>query len=285
MEYILLNPEDGIEDKQEEKIESVLERMVSGIKINYINWHDIEKDLIKINRSSYAVKRIVAFLLNNLKQIVNYPIFIKSKDERGGLKYMYDSLDEMNDVEDCIIFALYKVAKRVRERDQKYCDYFNKIDIYNKSLNSIKKILAVMVRNNATADIYKTLGISNLKIGYKTYLRKKVVCMDNEVLAETINKAIEIKSTVENKIMGKELNKLINNVIDNFLIDKNKLDTTIFLNYIMASAKYEKYVVEKLTEQRISKLCGVSEITVRRRKRKLLEQFRQTWKEEIEPYL
>lgn len=266
-----------------DKIDSILERMAAGITVEYKNWKDIEKDLIKINRSSYAVKRLVTFLLADLKHIVNYPIYVLNEKERGKEKHMYWSLDEVNDVENCIVFGLYKVAKRVREQDARYVEYFNKIDIYNKDLNNIKRILAKMVRNAATRDIYKTLNISTKKIGYKMY-EKAVICMDDEILAETIN-GNNNESSAELALEKKELTKLINNTIDSFLIDKDKLDTMIFLNHIMADAKYGKYEVEKLTQERIAWINGVTVRTVRRREKKLLKEFRKIWREKIEPYL
>ena len=266
-----------------DKIDSILERMATGITTEYENWEQIEKDLIRISRSSYAVKRLVAFLIVDLKHIVNYPIYVLNEKERGKQKHMYWSLDEMNDVESCIVFALYKVAKRVREKDVSYIEYFNKIDIYNKDLNSIKRILAKMVRNAATRDIYKTLNISTKKIGYKMY-EKKVICMDDEILAETIN-GNNNESSAELTLDKKELTKLINNTIDFFLIDKDKLNTMIFLNHIMADARYGKYEVEKLTQERIAWINGVNVRTVRRREEKLLKEFRAIWKEKIEPYL
>ncbi|WP_138207442.1 hypothetical protein [Haloimpatiens lingqiaonensis] len=265
-----------------DKIDSILERMATGITTEYENWEQIESDLIKINTSSYTVKRLVAFLLADLKHIVNYPIYVLNEKERGKQKYMYWSLDEMNDVENCIIFGLYKVAKRIREQDSMPVEYFNKIDIYNKDLNSIKKILAKMVRNVATRDIYKTLNISTKKIGYKIY-EKKVICIDNKVLAETIN-SNNVESSAELTLDKKELTKLINNTIDSFLIDKDKLDTTIFLNHIIADAKYGKYEVEKLTQERIARINNVNVRTVRRRKEKLLKEFKEIWRVKIEPY-
>ncbi|SKA75110.1 hypothetical protein SAMN05428976_10259 [Clostridium sp. USBA 49] len=270
-----------------DKIDSILERMATGITVEYKSWEQVKKDLIKINRSSYAVKRLVAFLLADLKHIVSYPIYVKDENKRGKQKYMYWSLDEMNDVENCIVFALYKVAKRIREQEKSYVDYFNKVGIYNKDLNSVKKILAKMIRNAATNDIYKTLNISNKyeydDIGRKIY-QKKVICMDYEVLAETIN-GNNNESSIELALEKKELTKLINNTIDSFLIDKDKLDTTIFLNHIMADAKYDKYELEKLTQERIARINNVNARTVRRREEKLLKEFRAIWKEKIEPYL
>lgn len=264
-----------------DKIESILDR-TAGVQA-YKNWKQIQNDLININMSSYAVKRLVAFLLTDLKQIVYYPIYVIDEKERGKQKYMYDSLDEMNDVESCIIFALYKVAKRIREQDTRYAEYFNKISIQNKDINSIKKILAKMIRNSATRDIYKALNISTKKIGYKIY-EKKVICMDKKVIAETINSS-NTESSAELTLDKKELNKLINSTIDNFLIDKDKLDTTIFLNHIIANAKYWKYTVEKLTKERIARINGVSVRTVSRREERLLTEFREIWKEKVEPYL
>lgn len=265
-----------------DKTDSILERMAVNTIPEYKDWKDIEKDLIKIKRSSYAVKRLVTFLLADLKHIVNYPIYVLNEKERGKEKHMYWSLDTVNDVENCIVFALYKVAKRVREQDTRYMEYFNKIDIYNKDLDSIKKILAKMIRNAATRDIYKTLNISTKKIGYKLY-EKAVICMDDEILAETIN-SNNIESSVELTLEKKELTKLINNTIDLFLTDKDKLDTMIFINHIIANAEYEKYEVEKLTQERIARINNVNVRTVRRREEKLLKEFKEIWRDKIEPY-
>lgn len=270
-----------------DKIDSILDRMAAGITVEYKSWEQVKKDLIKINRSSYAVKRLVAFLLADLKHIVSYPIYVKDENKRGKQKYMYWSLDEMNDVENCIVFALYKVAKRIREQEKSYVDYFNKVGIYNKDLNSVKKILAKMIRNAATNDIYKTLNISNKyeydDIGCKIY-QKKVICMDDEILAETIN-GNNNESSVELALEKKELTKLINNTIDLFLTDKDKLDTMIFLNHIMANAECGKYEVEKLTQERIARINNVNVRTVRRREEKLLKEFKEIWKEKVESYL
>lgn len=108
--------------------------------------------------------------------------------------------------------------------------------------------------------------------------------MDDEILAETIN-GNNNESSVELALEKKELTKLINNTIDSFLIDKDKLDTMIFLNHIMADAECEKYEVEKLTQERIARINNVNVRTVRRREEKLLKEFKEIWREKIEPYL
>jgi hypothetical protein len=45
----------------------------------------------------------------------------------------------------------------------------------------------------------------------------------------------------------------------------------IFLNHIKADARYGKYEVEKLTQERIARINNVNLRTVRRREEKLLK--------------
>lgn len=285
-DYYQQQKQDYYEYLQEKKrFSSILDRMADGVNTKYKNWLDVKKDLVNIIRTDNAVKRLVTFLLPNLRCIVNYPIY-KSKK-----RYKYESLDQVNDVENCLLFGLYKVAQRVRieDEDKRYAEYFKKIDIEKKDINSIMNILAAMIRNAATEDIYEMLDVSRSKN------KKKVIYMDNNILAETIN-ITNLESTVEERVIKneeeqkkakteKELKKVINNAIDNFLKNKDKLDTTIFLNHIIADAKYGKYAVEKLTQERIATINKVDVRTVRRREKKLLSEFQRIWKLEVEPLL
>lgn len=261
---------------------SLLQKIADGTIEYYKKWYQIRKDLERINSNNWAIKRLVAFLFPELKQIVNYPVYVKNEEKRGKTKFVYNSLADVDDVENCIIFALFEVATRVR--DKYYDDYFKEIDIRNKDLRSIKKVLAKMIRNAATKEIYKTLQIPKKYSPANSNNGKKVVTMDNIIIDIIANEQDDTKdpATVLTK---KELKKIINNTIDNFLREKDELDKIIFLNHIIVDAKYEKYKADKFTQDRIAYVCKTTVGKVRYREGKILEEFQKIWTDKVEPYL
>jgi len=85
---------------------------------------------------------------------------------------------------------------------------------YTKTAQDIRKIVTKRVRNSVSPYLYKILGLQQ---------RKKVI-----FLAEIQPKNIELKNT-EVTVLIQELKKILTSAIRTFLLDKNELETDIFL--------------------------------------------------------
>lgn len=281
----------------------------SIISENYKNWQDIHAEFV-LARSNFIENvskkgtskentpflRLVSFFYNDLCQIVEHPIYTK----KGIAEWKYTCFEDKEDVAQIVLLAFRSVVFDVAE---------DKDTISDRTLKAIRSTIYYRVRNKATSEIYHALQIPvHPKFdenGEKYYERiieyvsndrlfelvkqfyyngsRRIIRKEKKVVFDTEKR--NIYPTPEALVLKKEKNKIITDVIAKFLKNRDKLDTAIFLNHILAKAQYGDFRFNKFSPEQIAIMNNVHVRTVFKRKKKLLQEFKEVWEKEVQPYL
>lgn len=241
-----------------QEIKTVLDKICLDSFTCYKDDTQILKDIQKTNEDYLAIRRLISFLRKELLTIVKFPIWQK---ENGKIKkYNYKNLEEFNEVEQCVLEGFWRVLAQIKN---------NPKIIQGKPLADIKRIVAYRVRNASTKKVYKVLGID----------RPKAIEAEEDKISQFPYPVFETEKEITNRL-------LIKKVITEFLKDKDKLDTLLFFATFAEVYFYGyKKTPINLTQRDIAKICCVCENTVVRRKKKLTEEFREIFREQVVPYL
>jgi hypothetical protein len=271
----------------------------------YENWQEIYAEFvlardrfIESSKENTPFNRLVSFFYQELFQIVEHPIYTL----KGVGKWKYTCFEDKEDVAEIVLLAFRKVIFDVAEDVNTISD---------RPLNAIRSTIYLRTRHRATPEIYRNLQIpihpKSGKNGEIYYERKIEYMSDNrlfELIAQFYNNGSQklIKrekkivydpegegnssyETPEGLIIKKETDKIIKDTITKFLQNKDKLDTAIFLNHIMAKAHYDRFRFDKFSPEQIASMNDVHVRTVFKRQKKLLGEFKEVWAKEIQPYL
>ncbi|MGB9812883.1 MAG: hypothetical protein ACPLRZ_01460 [Thermovenabulum sp.] len=163
-------------------------------------------------------------------------------------QYVYTDDNEKAEAEQEVLMHFWKVLQEIKKNPA--------IIECARNTDDIRSIVAKRVRNSVSPYLYRILR-----------LEKKVVIFA-EIQANT-----ELKN-IENTVLTRELKKALTSAIEDFLYNKNELEIDIFCQFITKVA--DEYAPREVTEtlEEIAKKHAVSTITVKRHKKRLLQEFR-----------
>lgn len=204
-----------------------------------------------LNTNLKNFDEVYEFFKQDLENIAKNPFFKIKK------RYTYQNEEEKMEVEQEILLHFWKVLQEIRQNPE--------LIAYTKTTQDIRRIVTKRVRNSVSPSLYKILGLRK---------RKKVV-----FFAE-IQPNIELKN-IENTVLTRELKKRLTTAIEDFLCNKNELQIDIFCQFLTKTA--DEYTPRTVTEtlEEIAKKHGVSTITVKRHKKRLLQEFRSLLRERL----
>ena len=92
--------------------------------------------------------------------------------------------------------------------------------------------------------------------------------------------------SMDNYDITKETRMLIRRIIDNYLKNKDKIDTLIIVNHLMKyGISYGDFSDSRWSLRRIADICGVTERTVQYRKKRIIKELTAIYNKEILPLL
>jgi hypothetical protein len=203
-------------------------------------------------KSEGAWDRLLKYFKNEIEYIVKYPLYIKNVEQ---VEWKYNCQLDKEEIRHCATIGFFETVKKVCEQPEL---------IHGKSIIEIHKVIQKMIRNHSTHMIYDVLNIPERpvidKTGKKIYPR--VCYLEN-------SRTVEKRWSPENS-MEKTLSRMfVEEIISNLLQEMDNIDREILCRHIL----YEIFEIKKDTIKKVADTCSVSEITVIRRKKKLLKKL------------
>lgn len=220
----------------------------------YKNTDELIADIQKIDTDDEMVlKRLFNFFDKKFWWIVKHPTF-------NGTKWYYFDKEVMDDVKGIVTLNFYKTLRILK----------NDSDILTgKSLKTAEKIIASYVRNFSYSEIFKILNIERNKYGQYVLVRYEYI--DKETGLFTIKnygnyrKSGETKMPVNTESEVEEVvsNKIIIDVMKEFINNKNDYEKELWNS-----------LLGRKSIKQIAKDTGMKEITLYKRREKLMDEFR-----------
>lgn len=190
-----------------------------------------------------------------LKECSIYP-FLKNTD-----RYVYKSIEEQNFIEEIIEETYYHVYYTLKD----------KLDVSKvRSLDQLRTYIKMAIKHKA-----------HLDRAIKSFNRTKPVDFSDIKYTPGLG-----DDSMDNYYITKETRTLIRRIIDNYLKDKDKIDTLIMVNHLMKyGISYGDFTDSRWSLKRIAYICGVTERTVQYRKKKIIKELTVIYNKEIIPLL
>lgn len=219
----------------------------------YSSFSDFLSDLEKQN--SDCIIKTYLTVYKGLKECSIYP-FLKNTD-----RYIYKSIEEQNFIEEIIEETYYHVFYTLKD----------KLDVSKvRSLDQLRTYIKIAIKHKA-----------HLDRAIKSFNRTKPV--DFSDIKYTPSLGVD---SMDNYYITKETRTLIRRIIDNYLKDKDKIDTLIIVNNLMKyGISYGDFTDSRWSLKRIAYICGVTERTVQYRKKRIIKELTAIYNKEILPLL
>ena len=219
----------------------------------YSSFSDFLSDLE--NQNPDCIIKTFLTVYKGLKECSIYPFF-KNTD-----RYIYKSIEEQNFIEEIIEETYYHVFYTLKDRLDA-----NKV----KDFEQLKTFIKMAIKHKAHLD--RAIKSFNRTIPTDFSDIKYIPGLGDD--------------SMDNYYITKETRMLIRRIIDNYLKNKDKIDTLIIVNHLMKyGISYGDFTDSRWSLKRIAYICGVTERTVQYRKKKIIKELTVIYNKEIIPLL
>lgn len=242
------------EYEKEQNIDNVKKIKTKEAIKEYKNTEELLADIQKIDSNDEIVlKRLLKFFNKKFWWIVNHPTFSKKR-------WNYYDKEVVNDVKGIVTLNFYKTL-RILKNDSNI--------LAGKSLKIAENIITSYVRNFSYSQIFKVLNIERNKYGQYVLVRHEY--MDKETGLFAIKDNGNYRKSGERRIPISVKSEVEDNVLNKIIVDKIKELTNSKNDY-----KKELFysLLGKKSIKQIAKDTGIKEITLYKRREKLIEEFR-----------
>ena len=219
----------------------------------YSSFSDFLSDLK--NQNPDCIIKTFLTVYKGLKECSIYPFF-KNTD-----RYIYKSIEEQNFIEEIIEETYYHVFYTLKDRLDA-----NKV----KDFEQLKTFIKMAIKHKAHLD--RAIKSFNRTIPTDFSDIKYIPGLGDD--------------SMDNYYITKETRMLIRRIIDNYLKNKDKIDTLIIVNHLMKyGISYGDFTDSRWSLRRIADICGVTERTVQYRKKKIIKELTAIYNKELFPLL
>lgn len=219
----------------------------------YSSFNDFFSDLEKQNPDCIVKTYLTVY--KGLKECSIYP-FLKNTD-----RYVYKSIEEQNFIEEIIEETYYHVFYTLKD----------KLDVSKvRSLDQLRTYIKMAIKHKAHLDRM-----------IKSFNRTEPVDFSNVKHKTDLG-----DDNLDNYYIAQETRILIRRIIDNYLKDKDKIDSLIIVNHLMKyGISYGDFTDSRWSLNRIANICGVTERTVQYRKKRIIKELTEIYNKEILPLI
>lgn len=219
----------------------------------YSSFSDFLLDLK--NQNPDCIIKTFLTVYKGLKECSIYP-YLKNTD-----RYIYKSIEEQNFIEEIIEETYYHVFYTLKDRLDA-----NKV----KDFEQLKTFIKMAIKHKAHLD--RAIKSFNRTIPTDFSDIKYIPGLGDD--------------SMDNYYITKETRMLIRRIIDNYLKNKDKIDTLIIVNHLMKyDISYGDFTDSRWSLRRIADICGVTERTVQYRKKRIIKELTAIYNKEILPLL
>jgi hypothetical protein len=219
----------------------------------YSSFSDFLSDLK--NQNPDCIIKTFLTVYKGLKECSIYPFF-KNTD-----RYIYKSIEEQNFIEEIIEETYYHVFYTLKD----------KLDVSKvRSLDQLRTYIKMAIKHKAHLDRM-----------IKSFNRTEPVDFSNVKHKTDLG-----DDNLDNYYIAQETRILTRRIIDNYLKDKDKIDSLIIVNHLMKyGISYGDFTDSRWSLNRIANICGVTERTVQYRKKRIIKELTEIYNKEILPLL